>query len=360
VEAAAGLEPGVLDGLDGGLELAAADRLVENTIGLYALPLAIATNFIIDGRERLIPMVIEEPSVVAAASNAARRARLGGGFTTSADPPITLAQIEIREVKSALAAEAALLEAQSDILDEANALHPDLVARGGGCRGLQLRWMSDASTLVIHLLVDCRDAMGANLVNSIAEAMAPRLAALAGGAVGLRILSNLAVHRLARARCRLPAPALARRGVSGEAARDGVIAASRLAEWTPPGGGHSGIINGIDAVAITTGNDWRGPGRRSHLCGQVQYSPLSRWWADDQGALLGEIEMPLPLATVGGATRLHPSTAITRRILGVAGASDLARIAAAVGLAQNLAALAALGAEGIQEGHMILHRRSSQ
>jgi hydroxymethylglutaryl-CoA reductase len=337
--------------------------MVENVIGLHQLPLGVATNFIIDGQEILIPMAVEEPSVIAAASNGALRARAGGGFITEVDSSLTMAQIELRDVGRNLAETISIIaSARPEILRRADLSQPELVSLGGGAREVELRRMPDGKTLVVHLVVDCLDAMGANAVNTMAEALAPYLEEITGSKVGLRIMTNLADRRLARARCTIPLDALERKSTPGHEVRDGVIAAYELALMDPYRAAthNKGVMNGIDAVTIATGNDWRSieAGAHAYAARKGQYGPLTRWWVGEQQELEGSIELPLALGTVGGASRVHPTARLAREILGVDGAGELARVVAAVGLAQNLAALSALATEGIQEGHMTLHARS--
>ena len=362
VERAAGLEPGALDGLEPGLTVDQADKMVENVVGVHQLPVGVATNFIIDGRELLVPMAIEEPSVVAAASNGALRARAGGGFVTRVDDSLTVAQIEVRQSPDVSAAVAAVQAAGAEVLAIADASQPELVSLGGGAREVEVRVLADGETVVVHLVVDCLDAMGANAVNTMAEALAPRVEELTGGVVGLRILTNLADRRLARARCSIPAESLARRSATGEQVRDGVVAADRFAALDPYRAAthNKGIMNGIDAVVMATGNDWRAieAGAHAYAARSGQYSPLTSWWVGEGGWLEGRIELPLAVGTVGGAARVHPGALLARRVIGSDRARDLARVIAAVGLAQNLSALSALATEGIQEGHMALHARS--
>jgi hydroxymethylglutaryl-CoA reductase len=362
VEEASALAQHRLDQIDEGLSRQQADGMVENVVGVFELPLAIATNFTIDGRDVLVPMAVEEPSVVAAASNGALRVRAGGGFRTDVDESMTVAQVELRDVPCVDSAIASISSVRDDIIDLANRSMPELVELGGGARELELRPLGDDATLVVHLVVDCLDAMGANAVNTMAEAVGPLLADLAGARIGLRILTNLADRRLARAWCMVPVSALARRCTPGEVVRDGVVAACRFAEADPYRAAthNKGIMNGIDAAVIATGNDWRAveAGAHAWAARDGRYGPLTRWRATPSGDLEGRIELPLALGTVGGAARVHPTARLAREILGVERARDLARIVAAVGLAQNLAALSALATEGIQEGHMALHARS--
>ncbi|HDJ27104.1 MAG TPA: hydroxymethylglutaryl-CoA reductase, degradative [Aciduliprofundum sp.] len=334
-----------------------ADRMIENVISVHELPLGIATNFIINGVERLIPMAIEEPSVVAAASNAAKLARPTGGFTARADEQVMIGQVQLIGVPSPHWAAMRILEHKEEILDLANEQDPVLVRVGGGARDLEVRVLESpiGPMVVVHLLVDVRDAMGANAVNTMAEAVAPRLEQITGGRALLRILSNLAVHRLARAWVRYAAD------VVGEEVVQGVHAAWAFAYADPfrAATHNKGIMNGIDAVAIATGNDWRAIEAGAHAYAALKgYRPLTTWEIDGNGDLVGTIELPIQVGVIGGATKTHPKAAIARKILGVSGARELAEVMAAVGLAQNFAALRALATEGIQKGHMKLHARN--
>jgi hydroxymethylglutaryl-CoA reductase len=362
IEEAAGLSAGALDQLDEGLLLEQADKMVENVVGVHALPLGIATNFLIDGRDVLVPMAVEEPSVLAAASNGALRARAGGGFFTDVDQSLTVAQVELRQTPDLALASAAVLQARDEILAIANQSETLLVELGGGARDLEVRPLSNGRTLVVHLVVNCLDAMGANAVNTMAEAIAPRLEELTGARAGLRILTNLADRRLARARCSIPVTALARKSATGEAVRDGVVAAYEFAALDPYRAAthNKGVMNGIDAVTIASGNDWRAveAGAHAFAARSGRYSPLTQWAVGDEGNLVGTIELPLAVGTVGGAARVHPAARLARTILATEQAPELARVIASVGLAQNLSALSALATEGIQQGHMALHARS--
>lgn len=352
------------------LSVAQADHMVENVIGTYALPLGLGLNFQVNGRDYLVPMCVEEPSVVAAASNAARMVREGGGFVCEADPPLMIAQIQLCDVPDTEVATAAILAQKASLVARCNEVQPGLLKRGGGTRDLEVRTLVDnrrASSgergmLVVHVITDCRDAMGANIVNTVAEAVAEPLAQLSGGSFGLRILSNLADKRLVRARCVVPAKVLATDGFSGEQVRDGIVLASRFAELDPYRAAthNKGIMNGIDPVVIATGNDWRGveSGAHAYAARSGVYSPLATWRVQADGQLLGQLELPMAVGIVGGTLRVHPGARLGLRILGVQSACELGMIMAAAGLASNLAALRALGAEGIQRGHMSLHARS--
>jgi hydroxymethylglutaryl-CoA reductase len=350
-----------LDG--GGLSAETADKFVENVLGTYALPYGVTLNVRVNGHDRVVPMVVEEPSVVAAASNASKMVRAGGGFEVEVDPPIMISQIQLIGVKNRAGAARAILEARDEILQKADAAVPGLVARGGGARDIEVRELGEPEDemIVVHILVDCRDAMGANLINTIAEAVADRLAMLAKGSVGLRILSNLCDRRCVRVRCRVPADVLATDQMDGQAVIDGIVNASRFAELDPYRAAthNKGIMNGIDAVVIATGNDWRAveAGAHAFAARTGRYSPLSIWRRDGD-ALVGSLELPLALGTVGGTLRVHPSARLSLEILGITESADLAAVAAAVGLASNLAAVRALATDGIQRGHMALHARA--
>ena len=366
VSAFGGLSPAEAEALNGagGLNLARAEQMIENVVGTYSLPLGIAANFQVNGRDYLVPMAIEEPSVVAGASYAARLAREGGGFMADADQPVMIGQIQILDLADALIARSKLLAAKERILQLANRQDPVLVGLGGGARDLQVRIFPSSPAgpmLVVHLLYDVRDAMGANAVNTAAEALAPLLEEITGGRVNLRILSNLADHRLARAWVRIPLPALAHAGFSGEQVGRGIAEAWAMAAADPYRAAthNKGIMNGIDAVVLATGNDWRAveAGAHAYAARSGQYTALSRWSVSADGHLVGSLELPLAAGTVGGATKVHPAARAALKLLGVTSARELAQVLVAVGLAQNLAALRALAAEGIQRGHMALHAR---
>lgn len=347
----------------GGITAKEASGIVENAVAVYALPLGLGLNFLINGVDRLIPMAVEEPSVIAAASNAARMVREGGGFAADADDSLMISQVELRDVADSAAATAALLGARGEILARANEALPRLCQRGGGCRDLEVRPLSN-KRLVVHLVIDCLEAMGANMVNTVAEALADRLAELACARVGLRILSNLCDRRLVRVSGRVPFAALA-----GEKSNDDgaglareIEAASRFAEDDiyRAATHNKGIMNGIDPVVIATGNDWRGieAGAHAFAARDGRYQPLATWRVEGD-ALVGKLIMPLALGTVGGTLQVHPGARLALRILGNPNSRELAQIAGSVGLAQNLAALKALAGEGIQRGHMALHRRAT-
>jgi hydroxymethylglutaryl-CoA reductase len=343
----------------GGLDTKTADSVVENVVGLYALPLGIGLNFRVNDRDYLVPMAVEEPSVIAAASNAARMVREGGGFVAEADEPVMTAQIEIVGVDDPEGAQACLEAAADELLARANAALPRLSARGGGARELEVRALPER--VIVHVHIDCRDAMGANMVNTVAETLAERVAELAGGRGGLRILTNLCDRRRVRVRARVPLSALATRDMSGDAVRDGIVAASRFAEDDPYRAAthNKGIMNGVDAVVIATGNDWRGVEAGAHAYAAIsgRYRPLATWRATDDGDLLGALEMPMAVGTVGGSLQAHAGARLAQRLLGVTSATTLGTIIGAAGLASNLAALRALATDGIQRGHMTLHRK---
>lgn len=347
------------------LSVAAADTMIENVIATFALPLAIAPNFIVNGVERLVPLVVEEPSIVAALSGAARMARCTGGFTAAAETAMLTGQIHVSAMTDADKAKAALEGAAAHLLDAANAVHPRMLERGGGAREIEIRklCMDDGSDLlVVHLHVDSCDAMGANLVNTMCEALAPQVAEIAGGRIALRILSNLTDRSLVTAGVRLPLKVLA--DDPGEAAviRDGIILADRIAHADPYRAAthNKGIMNGIDPLVIATGNDWRAieAGAHAFACRDGQYRSLTCWKSAENGDLVGEITVPLKPGVVGGTIAANPATRVCLRMTGISSARELAELMAAVGLAQNFAALRALAGTGIQAGHMRLHARS--
>ncbi len=338
-----------------------ADLVVENAIGIYALPLGLGLNFVVNGEDRLIPMAVEEPSVIAAASNAARMVREGGGFSAKADESIMTAQVELRDVADPMAASSAIAKARAEILASADQALPRLCERGGGCRDLEIRTLP-GKRLVVHIHVDCREAMGANMVNTVAEAVAGRLAEIASARVGLRILSNLSDRRMVRVSGRAPFSALvANKSADGALLAHEIEAASRFAEDDiyRAATHNKGIMNGVDPVVIATGNDWRGieAGAHAYAARDGHYRPLATWRVEDSG-LVGRLAMPMAVGTVGGTLQVHPGARLALRILGVASARELAEVIGSVGLAQNLAALKALAGEGIQRGHMALHRRA--
>jgi hydroxymethylglutaryl-CoA reductase len=347
-----------------GLDPAQADHMIENVVGVLGLPLGIATNFMINGQDVLIPMAIEEPSVVAGASLAARLVRDGGGFKTSSDEPLMIGQIQVLDVSDPWSARFELLAAKERILALANQQDPVIVKLGGGARDLEVRIIESSPVgpmLAVHLLYDVRDAMGANAVNTALEAVAPLVAEISGGRTLLRILSNLADRRRARAKGVVPAASLAHSKFSGAEVARGIVEAAAFAAADPYRAAthNKGIMNGIDAVAIATGNDWRAieAGAHAYAARNGRYTALSTWQMDDDQNLVGTLELPMAVGIVGGATRVHPAAKAALKLLGAKTARELAEIIAAVGLAQNLAALRALASEGIQRGHMKLHAR---
>ena len=349
---------------EAGLTSEQADHMIENVIGIYSLPLGLGLNFVVNKREVLIPMVIEEPSVIAGVSFMARLARLGGGFSAHTTPPEMIGQMQILGVADLPSARLAILEASEELLAEAADLDPVLKKIGGGPRRLQVRIIDDSPIgpfLVVHLIYDVRDAMGANAVNTACEKLAPRIEAISGGRVILRILSNLADQRLARARCTIPLAELAFGQYRAEEVRDGIIAAWAFAAADPYRAAthNKGIMNGVDAVVIATGNDWRAieAGAHAYATRSGRYTSLSTWGQDSIGNLVGTLEMPMAVGIIGGATKVHPAARAALKLMGVTSASQLAEIIVSVGLAQNLAALRALATEGIQRGHMSLHAR---
>lgn len=350
--------------IESGLQLDQADKMVENVIGVFQVPLGIATNFVIDGREVLIPMATEEPSVIAAASNGARMARggsggEGGGFRTSSTGPVMRAQIQAVGISDPFGARAEILLHKEELMKAANDRDPMLVKFGGGVKDIEA-YVIDSRVgpmVVAHLIVDCRDAMGANAVNTMAEALAPRVEQITGGRVYLRIISNLADKRLARAKAIFKAEE-----IGGPEVVDGIIQAAALAEVDPYRAAthNKGIMNGITAVVLATGNDTRAveSGAHAYAARQGRYSSLTRYEKNKDGDLVGTIELPVAVGLVGGATRVHPVAKSAVKILGVKTADELSRIIAAVGLSQNFAALRALASEGIQRGHMSLHAKN--
>ncbi len=347
-----------------GLSLELADHMIENVIGLHSLPLGVALNFKINGRDVLVPMAIEEPSVVAGASFMAKLARAGGGFHAHTTSPEMIGQMQILDVADPATARMLILEHKDQLLAEATEIDPILKRLGGGARDLEVRVISESPIgpfLVLHLIYDVRDAMGANAVNTAAERLAPLVESLTGGRVHLRILSNLADRRLARARCTIPLTELGFENFSPQDVRDGILQAWAFAASDPYRAAthNKGIMNGVDAVVIATGNDWRAieAGAHAYAARLGVYTSLSTWGKDLDGNLVGTLEMPLAVGTVGGATRVHPTAQAALKCMGVETAAELAEIIVSVGLAQNLAALRALATEGIQRGHMSLHAR---
>ena len=348
----------------GGLSPDAADHMIENVIGLYSLPLGIALNFQVNGRDVLVPMALEEPSVVAGASFMAKLARAGGGFTATTTDPLMIGQIQVIQIANLEEAKLKLYEHKAELLAEADSIDPVLKKFGGGARDIDIRLFESSMIggfLVVHLLYEVRDAMGANAVNTACERLAPKIEAITGGKVHLRILSNLADRRLARSRCMIPVKELAFDQFTGEEVRDGIIAAYAFAAADPYRAAthNKGIMNGVDSVVIATGNDWRAieAGAHAYAARSGRYTSLSTWNRDTDGNLVGTLEMPMAVGIVGGATKVHPAAKAAVKLMGVKTANELAEIIVSVGLAQNMAALRALATEGIQRGHMSLHAR---
>ncbi len=352
----------------GALEIDTANRMIENVFGVHPLPLGIATNFLINGREFVVPFAVEEPSVVAAASNAAKLARPGGGFTASADASIMIGQLQIVGSPQPEKGLKAVLSKKKELIEHVNKLDPSSIVKfGGGLKDVEGRVAesSRGKMIIFHVLVDCRDSMGANSVNTILEALTPKILELAGGEQRLRIISNLAVHRLARSRAVWTKQALEESTKSefkGEQVVERILDAYEFAvvDQFRCATHNKGIMNGIDAAVIAVGNDWRAieAGAHAYAAYKTPYRPLTKYYKNSEGDLVGEIELPLALGMIGGAVRSHPLAPIALKILGVKNTQELSQVIASVGLAQNLAALRALATTGIQFGHMRLHAKN--
>lgn len=349
----------------GALPLQVADGMIENVIGTFELPLGVAANFVVNGKDYLVPMAVEEPSVVAAASYMARIARDCGGFEASSTQPVMRAQVQVLGLGDPHGARAKILAARGEIVAAANERDKVLVGLGGGCRDIEAHVFENTPVghmLVVHLLVDVRDAMGANTVNTMAEAVAPLIEKATGGTVRLRILSNLADLRVTRARVRLSPESLATKEFSGERMISGIVEACALAIVDPYRAAthNKGIMNGIDPIVVATGNDWRAIEAGAHAWASRggRYTSLSRWERDSAGHLVGTLELPMALGLVGGATKTHPAARAALELMKIGSAQELAQVTVAVGLAQNMAAIRALATEGIQRGHMALHARN--
>ncbi|WP_337970049.1 hydroxymethylglutaryl-CoA reductase, degradative [Virgibacillus salexigens] len=359
-----------LQGLEAkeGLPTETADKMIENVIGTYPLPLGIGLNFLINGKEYVVPMAIEEPSVVASASHIAKIVRDSGGFTTEATERVMIGQIQVVGCEDFQKAKQVLVNHKTYLLKQANEAYPSIVARGGGAEDLDIRILNEASNssyqqmLVLHLYINTCDAMGANIINTMVESLAPYIEELTGGKVYLRILSNYADKCLARAKCVIPPDILKTGDFTGEEVRDGVVHAYEFAASDPYRAvtHNKGIMNGIDPIVIATGNDWRAveAGAHAYASRHGQYSSMTTWSVDQEGNLVGELELPMSVGTVGGSINVHPISKIALRMLNVESAQELAQVIIAVGLAQNLGALKALVTDGIQKGHMALHSRS--
>ena len=351
----------------GELDEESADRMIENVVGTYSLPIGVATNFVIDGSHYAIPFVVEEPSVVAAASNMAKRCLSNGGFSSNNDEPVMIGQIQVVDCEDPSEARDSVISAKEDLVSSCNEVDPILVKFGGGCRDVTARVIETGSgpMVIVHILVDCRDAMGANAVNTMAETIAPTIESITGGTVILRIISNLAVHRLARVSAVFTPEEMSDKGddsQQGDEVIDGVVQAYHFAEADPfrATTHNKGIMNAISAVAIACGQDWRAieSGAHSFASHERTYGSLTQWSKDEGGNLVGSIELPMAVGLVGGAVRVHPAAQANVALLGVESADELAKVMAAAGLAQNLGALRALATVGIQAGHMKLHVRN--
>lgn len=348
------------------LKIEHADKMIENVVGVMGLPVGLGLNFLINGRDYIVPLVVEEPSIVAALSSAAKVVRKSGGFSAESTEPILIGQVQVVDIPHIAKAQAALLQRKEEVLNLANSLHPQMVARGGGAKDLEvaIHALPDGRSdmLVVHLLVDTRDAMGANLVNTMCEGVASLVETITGGKVFLRILSNLTDRAMVRAKAVIPVANLTGKGFDGEQVRDGIVLANDFAAVDPYRAAthNKGIMNGVDAVALATGNDWRAIEAAAHAYAArgARYTALTRWYKGEQGELVGEIEIPIKVGIVGGPLQSNPTVALNHRLLGVKSARELAEIMGAVGLAQNFSALRALVTEGIQQGHMTLHARS--
>ena len=365
--AAAGLDQqdgALLAGADV-LPLHVANGMIENVVGKFELPLGVATNFVVNGKEYLVPMAVEEPSVVAAASYMAKLAAVDGGFTARADTPVMRAQVQVLGLTDPFGAKQRLIENRDALIAKANSRDKVLIGLGGGCKDIEVHIFEDTPVgkmLVMHLLVDVRDAMGANTVNTMAEMLAPDVERITGGVVRLRILSNLADLRVVRAKVELSPSTFDTAKLKGEDVCKGIVEACALAIVDPYRAAthNKGIMNGIDPVVVATGNDWRAieAGAHSYAARSGRYTSLTRWEMSSTGKLVGTIELPMALGLVGGATKTHPAAQAALRMLKVESAGELAEVTASVGLAQNMAAIRALATEGIQRGHMTLHARN--
>jgi hydroxymethylglutaryl-CoA reductase len=349
----------------GALPLDTANGMIENVIGTFELPMAVAGYFQINGKDVIVPMAVEEPSIVAAASFMAKLSRDAGGFRTSSTGPLMRAQVQVLGVSDPYGARLSILKHKEELIELANSRDKVLIGLGGGCKDIEVHVFPDTprgAMVVAHLIVDVRDAMGANTVNTMAESVAGRIEEVTGGKVRLRILSNLADLRLARAQVRYSAETLKTKEYSGEEVIDGVVDAYLFAAIDPYRAAthNKGIMNGIDPVIVATGNDWRAveAGAHAYACRGGRYTSLTTWEKANNGDLVGTIEMPMPVGLVGGATKTHPLARLALKIMDVKSAQELGEIAVAVGLAQNMGALRALSTEGIQRGHMALHARN--
>jgi hydroxymethylglutaryl-CoA reductase len=347
------------------LKVHKADKMIENVVGVMGLPVGLGLNFLVNGRDYVVPLVVEEPSIVAALSSAAKVVRGAGGFQVESTEPVLIGQVQVVDVPHPAQAKAVLLQRKDELINLANSLHPQMVARGGGAQDVEVHLHARAEgsdMLVVHLLVDTRDAMGANLVNTMCEGIASLVETMTGGRVFLRILSNLADRAMVLARCVIPVEDLTTKGHAGEEVRDGVMLANEFASIDPYRAAthNKGIMNGVDGVALATGNDWRAIEAAAHAYAARggRYTSLTRWYKGEHGELVGELEMPMKVGIVGGSLQSNATVALDLRLLGVKSARELAEVMGAVGLAQNFSALRALVTDGIQQGHMTLHARS--
>ncbi|HIB41070.1 MAG: hydroxymethylglutaryl-CoA reductase, degradative [Methanobacteriota archaeon] len=365
----AGLDQEAVDALAamGELSESAADRIIENVVGTLALPVGVATNFIVDGDHYLVPFALEEPSVVAAASNMAKRCHATGGFVSNNTEPIMIGQIQVVGCEDPFGAKEAVLSGADELISACNEVDPILVKFGGGCKGLEARVIDTDSgpMVIVHILVDCRDAMGANAVNTMAETIAPKVERITGGTVILRIISNLAVHRLAKVSATFTPSEMANTGETveeGAKVIEGILQAYHFAAADPfrATTHNKGIMNAISAIAVACGQDWRAieSGAHSYASHERIYGSLTHWEKDGDGNLVGSIELPMAVGLVGGAVRVHPTAKANVAIIGARTADELAKVMAAAGIAQNLGALRALATVGIQAGHMKLHARN--
>lgn len=353
---------------DSNLSVDTADKMIENVVGTYSLPLGLGLNFLVNGKEYTVPMAVEEASVVASASYIAKIVREAGGFTATATERVMIGQIQVIGSPNIHEAKEKILKHKDKLIEAANDAYPSIKKRGGGAEDLDVRILNEDSNseysqmLIVHMYINTVDAMGANIINTMVESIAPLVEELTKGKVYLRILSNLADRCLAKARCVIPPHLLASEGFTGEEVRDGVIHAYEFAASDPYRAAthNKGIMNGIDPVVIATGNDWRAveAGAHAYAARSGQYTSMTTWSVDEEGNLVGELELPMAIGTVGGATRVHPMSQLALKILEIDSAKELSMLIVSVGLAQNLGALKALATDGIQKGHMALHSRS--
>jgi len=350
----------------GFLQAEESDKMIENVISVFGLPMGIGLNFQVNGKDYAVPMVVEEPSIVAAASSIAKIIRSAGGFKSESSEPILIGQIQVVDIKNHSIAKNAILQNKEEIINLANSMHPNMVARGGGARDVEVRILTAGEDkkdmLNVHLLVDVQDAMGANLVNSMCEGVASLVEKITGGKVFLRILSNLTDRSLVKASCTIPVKLLEGKKFSGEEVRDGIILANDFALADPYRAAthNKGIMNGIDPLIIATGNDWRAieAGVHAYAARSGKYTALTKWYKNENGDLHGSIELPIRVGIVGGSLESNPMVGVAYRLLGIKSARELAELIGAVGLAQNMGAMRALATDGIQSGHMSLHARS--